>query len=152
MNTVFDFAPLSRAGIGFDHLFDLLAEATKLDNPDNYPPYNIEKAGDDSYRVTLALAGWQPGEIEITTQPNQLVVFGKKTEPENGEYLYRGLYGGVFERRFNMADYVKVAGARMENGLLIIDLVREVPEELKPRRIPIGAATRPKTIENQRAA
>jgi molecular chaperone IbpA len=153
MSTVFDFAPLSRSGIGFDRLFDMLDQATKVAPADNFPPYNIEKTGDDTYRVTVAVAGFMPDELSVTTQPNLLIVFGKKAEAGNGDYLYRGMTNAVFERRFNLADYVKVTGARLENGLLQIELMREVPEAMKPRRIAIdGGGNRPKVIENQQAA
>jgi len=153
MNTVFDFAPLWRSGIGFDHLFDMLGQAAKTDHSDNYPPYDIEKTGEDVYRLTLALAGWMPDEIAIISEPNVLVVSGQKAEPEKNQYLYRGIPPLAFERRFNLADYVEVSEARLQNGLLTIDLVRKVPEEKKPRRIAIGAGgNEPKTIEHQQAA
>jgi len=153
MSTVFDFAPLWRSGIGFDHLFDLLGEAAKFDNSDNYPPYNIEKTGEDTYRVTLAVAGWSPNEIEVTSLPNLLIVSGRKPDGEGKEYLYRGITADGFERRFNLADYVQVKAARLENGVLTIDLVRELPEEMKPRRIQIaGNSNQPKAIEDKKAA
>src|SRR5438067_2087348 len=152
MNTMFDFAPLWRSGIGFDHLFNMLEQAGKTDQADNYPPYDIEKTGEDVYRLTLALAGWKPDEITLTAEPNVLVISGQKAEPENNQYLYRGIPGLTFERRFNLADHVEVSGARLQNGLLTIELVRNVPEEKKPRRIAIGAGgNEPKTIEHQAA-
>jgi len=152
MNTVFDFAPLWRSGIGFDHLTDLLGQAAKVDQTDNYPPYDIERTGEDVYRLTLALAGWKPDEITLITEPNVLVVSGQKAEPENAQYLYRGIPAVAFERHFNLADYVEVSEARLRNGLLTIELVRKVPEEKKPRRIVIGAGgNEPKTIEHQAA-
>jgi molecular chaperone IbpA len=152
MNTVFDVAPLWRSGIGFDHLTDLLGHAAKVDQTDKYPPYDIEKTGEDVYRLTLALAGWKPDEITLITEPNVLVVSGQKADPENDQYLYRGIPAVAFERRFNLADYVEVSEARLQNGLLIIELVRKVPEEKKPRRIAIGAGcNEPKTIEHQAA-
>ena len=152
MNTVFDFAPLWRSGIGFDHLFDMLGQAAKTDHSDNYPPYDIEKTGEDVYRLTLALAGWMPDEIAVISEPNVLVVSGQKAEPENNQYLYRGIPPLAFERRFNLADYVEVSEARLQNGLLTIDLVRKVPEEKKPRRIAIAnSGNEPKTIEHQAA-
>src|SRR5437764_1876623 len=138
MNTMLDFAPLWRSGIGFDHLTDLLRQAAQADQTDNYPPYDIEKTAEDVYRLTLALAGWKPDEITLVTEPNVLVVSGQKAEPENSEYLYRGIPVVAFERRFNLADYVEVSDARLQNGLLTIDLVRKVPEEKKPRRIAIA--------------
>ena len=152
MNTVFDFAPLWRSGIGFDHLPDLLGQAAKVDQTDNYPPYDIEKTGEDVYRLTLALAGWKPDEITLITEPNVLVLSGQKAEPKSNQYLYRGIPAVAFERRFNLADHVEVSGARLQNGLLTIDLVRKVPEEKKPRRIAIGASgNEPKTINHQAA-
>ena len=152
MNTVFDFAPLWRPGIGFDHLTDLLGEAAEVDQTDNYPPYDIEKTGEDLYRLTLALAGWKPDEITLITEPNVLVVAGQKADPENNEYLYRGIPTVAFERRFNLADHLEISEARLQNGLLTIELERKVPEEKKPRRIAIGAGNELKTIENQQAA
>jgi molecular chaperone IbpA len=152
MNTVFDFAPLWRSAIGFDHLLDMLGEAAKTDHPDNYPPYDIEKTGEDVYRLTLALAGWMPDEITVITESSVLVVSGQKAEAENKQYLYRGIPPVAFERRFNLADYVEVSEARLQNGLLTIELVRKVPEEMKPRRIGIASGNEPKTIEDQQAA
>jgi molecular chaperone IbpA len=149
MNTMFDFAPLRRSGIGFDHLFDMLGQAAKV-QADNYPPYDIEKTGEDVYRLTLALAGWMPDEIMVTTEQNVLVVSGQKPEPENNQYLFRGIPAVAFERRFNLTDYFEVSEARLQNGLLTVALVRKVPEEKKPRRIAIG--NKPKTIEHQQAA
>ena len=152
MNTVFDFAPLWRSGIGFDHLPDLLGQAAKVDQTDNYPPYDIEKTGEDVYRLTLALAGWKPDEITLITEPNVLVLSGQKAEPKSNQHLYQGIPAVAFERRFNLADHVEVSGARLQNGLLTIDLVRKVPEEKKPRRIAIGASgNEPKTINHQAA-
>ena len=152
MNTVFDFAPLWRSGIGFDHLTDLLGQAAKVDQTDKYPPYDIEKTGEDVYRLTLALAGWKPDEITVISEPNVLVVAGQKAEPENPQYLYRGIPALAFERRFNLADHIEVSGARLQNALLTIELVRKVPEEKKPRRIAIGAGgNEPKTIQHQAA-
>ena len=151
MSTMFDFAPLWRSGIGFDHLFDMLGQAAKADQADNYPPYDIEKTGADAYRVTLAVAGWKPDEITVTAEPNVLVVSGQQTEPEGKQYLYRGLPLVVFERRFNLADHVQVREARMADGLLTIDLMREIPEALKPRRIQIANSKPPET-EHQQAA
>jgi molecular chaperone IbpA len=152
MNTVFDFAPLWRSGVGFDRLFDMLDQAGKWEPADNYPPYNIEKTGEDAYRVTLAVAGFTPEEISITSQPNLLVVSGKKAESHGGSYLHQGIAGRGFERRFNLAEHVKVTAARLENGLLAIELVREVPEEMKPRRIPIASSAQPQAIEEKQAA
>ena len=112
MNTVFDFAPLWRSGVGFDRLLDLLDQAGKWEPIDNYPPYNIEKTGDDMYRITLAVAGFTPDELSITSEPNFLVVNGKKAETKGGSYLHQGIAGRVFERRFSLAEHVKVTAAR----------------------------------------
>jgi molecular chaperone IbpA len=153
MNTMYDFAPLWRSGIGFDHLFNVLEQVGKTDQAENHPPYDIEKTGEDRYRLTLALAGWMPDEITVITEANVLVVSGQKAEPENPQYLYRGIPAVAFERRFNLADYVEVSEARLQNGLLSIDLVRKVPEEMKPRRIAIAnGGSEPKMIEHQQAA
>jgi molecular chaperone IbpA len=136
----FDVAPLYRSAIGFDRLMDLLQSAGQGDLGDNYPPYNIEKTGEDSYRITMAVAGFAVDEITITAQQNVLIVAGAKQGDDGGVYLHRGIGARAFERRFDLADFVKVTGASLENGLLSIDLTREVPEEMKPRRIEIQAA------------
>src|SRR5205823_8226871 len=137
MNTVFDFAPLWRSGIGFDYMADMLGQAAKVEPTDKYPPYDIEKTGDDDYRLMLALAGWSPNEITVTAEPNVLVVSGQQADHEGKQYLYRGIPTAAFERRFNLADHVQIRQARMANGLLSIDLAREVPEAMKPRQIQI---------------
>jgi len=153
MRTAFDFAPLSRLSVGFDRLFDLLDQTTQLDPPDNYPPYNIERTGENAYRVTLAVAGFAPEELSIVSQPNQLVVTGRKAEGQSGEFLYQGLAGRPFERQFSLADHVKVTDATLKNGLLVINLVRELPEAMKPRRIEIvDQDQRSKSIEGKTAA
>jgi molecular chaperone IbpA len=152
MSTVLDFAPLWRTGIGFDRLFDLLAQAVKFEPSDNYPQYSIEKAGEDAYRITLALAGFTADELSITTQPNLLIVSGRKAAGQGGEYLYQGIANRAFERRFSLADYVQVSGARLENGLLTIELARELPDAMKPRRIPIASNGEPLAIQQEQAA
>jgi molecular chaperone IbpA len=152
MNTVFDFAPLWRSGIGFDRLVDWLDQAVKWESADNYPPYNIEKLGDNAYRITLAVAGFTASELSVTTQPNLLTVSGKKSEAQGSQYLHHGLAARAFERKFNLADYVKATGARLENGLLLIELLREVPDEMKPRRIAIANSNEPQAIESKQAA
>jgi molecular chaperone IbpA len=153
MNTMFDFAPLWRTGIGFDHLFDVLGQAAKTAEA-GYPPYDIERTGEDAYRVTLALAGWTPEEVTVVTEPNLLVIKGKKASQGNGGgFLYRGIPADTFERRFNLAEYVNVAGATLQNGLLTIELVREVPEAMKPRKIAIATnGNAMKAIEQDRKA
>ncbi len=133
-----DFAPLNRSSIGFDRLFDLMENATHLEQADSYPPYNIEKIGEDAYRITLAVAGFDREELAITSLPNQLIVAGRRAQDSAGEYLYQGIAGRAFERRFSLADHVRVTGATLQNGLLAIDLAREVPEAAKPRRIEIA--------------
>lgn len=152
MNTVFDFAPLWRCGVGFDRLFDLLEEAGKLETNDNYPPYNIEKTGEDAYRVTLAVAGFTADDLLVVSEPNLLIVSGRMGDAQDREYLYKGIATRAFERRFNLADYVKVTGAHLENGLLTIELVRQLPEAMKPRRITIESNGEPPAIEQKQAA
>jgi molecular chaperone IbpA len=135
----FDFTPYRRSTVGFDRLFDLLENASRGSSGDNYPPFNIERRGDDSYRITLAVAGFKPGDIEITAQQNLLVVQGRKPDEQPGaEYLHVGIAQRGFERRFELADFVRVADANLEDGLLVIDLLREVPDAMKPRKITIG--------------
>ena len=148
MGTI-DFAPLFRSTVGFDRLFDMLDGATRYEPTDNYPPYNIEKTGDDTYRITMAVAGFASEDLSITAQPNLLVVTGQKPKQDGVQYLHHGLATRAFERRFNLADYVQVKGASLENGLLFVDLVREIPEAMRPRSIQIGEATQPKTIESK---
>ncbi len=133
-----DFAPLNRSSIGFDRLFDLMEDAIRLEQPDSYQHYNIEKTGEDAYRITLAVAGYEKEELAITSQANLLIVAGRKAQESAGEYLYQGIAGRAFERRFSLADHVRVTGASLHNGLLAIDLTREVPEAAKPRRIEIA--------------
>jgi molecular chaperone IbpA len=143
---------LWRSTIGFDRTLDVLGQMTNGENPTKYPPYDIERTGDDAYRLTLAVAGWLPNEITVTTESNQLVISGNKTEPRGTQYLYQGIPWVAFERRFSLADYVQVHEARMVDGLLVIDLVREVPEALKPRRIQIANGNEPPALEHQQAA
>lgn len=139
--TTFDYAPLSRSTIGFDRLLDMVSAAQRAGSEDNYPPYNIQRLGDDSYQISLAVAGFGPDEIAITAEQNVLTIEGKKAEKEQGEYLYRGISASHFKRQFNLADYVQVKNATFENGLLRIELAREIPEAMKPRRIAINGAT-----------
>ena len=137
-----DFTPYRRSTVGFDRLFDLLENTARNAGGDNYPPFNIERRGEDTYRITLAVAGFRPGDLDITAQQNLLTVIGRKREdaPE-GEMLHVGIANRGFERRFELADYVRVADADMSDGLLVIDLVREVPEAMKPKKIAIGGNT-----------
>jgi molecular chaperone IbpA len=116
------------------------------------PPYNIEKTGDNAYRITIAVAGFTPDELSITSQPNLLIVSGKKAEVPGGRYLYQGIAGRAFERKLNLAEYVQVSEARFQDGLLIIELVRELPDVMKPRRIAIVNSDEPQAIEDKQAA
>ncbi len=138
MRTI-DFTPFTRSAIGFEHLFDLLNNQVS-ESADNYPPYDIVRTGDDTFRINLAVAGFAPSDITITAQQNLLIVAGRKAETEKAEYLYQGISARAFERRFNLADYVEVENAAFENGLLRLNLARKVPEAMKPRRIEINAA------------
>jgi len=149
----FDFTPFYRSSVGFDRLFNLLDQTSLGETAPAWPPYNVEKVGDDHYRITMAVAGFGSDEIEITQKENTLLVAGQKhPEQENGQILHRGIASRAFNQSFNLADYVKVTNASLENGLLTVDLVREVPEELKPRRIQIASGDGRKTIEHAKAA
>lgn len=139
-----DFTPLYRSSIGFDRMVDMLENASRVASFDNWPPYDIVKVDDDDYRITMAVAGFSQDQLTITYQPNMLVVSGSQSGDANGQYLYRGINGRAFERRFELADHVKVAGASLENGLLSIDLKRKVPEEMKPRKVEISGTPMPK--------
>jgi molecular chaperone IbpA len=153
MRTNLNFSPLFRSTIGFDRVFDLLENASRAQSFESWPPYDIVRTSDDSYRITMAVAGFAEADLSITHQPNLLIVAGNKPE-EEGDYLHRGIPGTSFERRFELADHVKVASANLQNGLLTINLVREVPEEMKPRKIAIKAeaAGESKTIEGSKQA
>jgi molecular chaperone IbpA len=133
----YDLNPLWRSTIGFDRLFDLLDE-TQHRTEDNYPPYNIERLGEDRYHISLALAGFSPDEIAVTAEQNVLTVEGRKSDKDQHEYLYQGISARPFKRQFNLADYVQVKSARFDNGMLRVELVREIPESMKPRRIAIA--------------
>jgi molecular chaperone IbpA len=150
MRTDFDFAPYYRATVGFDRIFDLLDSVASQSGNGGYPPYNIEKTGDDSWRIVMAVAGFTEAELNLTQKEDELLVTGK-TQPRNDttDYLYRGIAGRDFERRFQLADHVKVLGAKLLNGLLSIDLKRELPEEKKPRAIRIELEGSPRTITQQ---
>ena len=134
----YDVAPLYRSTVGFDRLFDLLAQADRVDPTTTWPPYNIEKVADDQYRITMAVAGFSPDEIELTQHNTTLLVSGQRKGGDERQYLHRGIAGRSFRQTFNLADHVKVMGADLANGLLTVELKREVPEALKPRRIAIG--------------
>ena len=146
----FDFTPYRRSTVGFDRLFDLLENHARGSAGDNYPPFNIERRGDDAYRITLAVAGFKPGEIDITAQQNLLIVQGRKgEESQPGQFLHVGIAQRAFERRFELADYVRVDAANLEDGLLVIDLVREVPEAMKPKKIAINGQAPLSLVENE---
>jgi molecular chaperone IbpA len=148
----FDFSPLWRSTIGFDHLADLLDASLRQPTEDNYPPYNVERSGDDAYRISLAVAGFGADDVTVTAEQNTLIIEGRKPEVPAREYLYHGIAARPFRRVFNLADHVKVKQASFENGLLIIDLAREVPESMKPRRIPIASPASSHQIEQKKAA
>lgn len=141
MRTTFDFAPLWRSTIGFDHLADLVDSTLRQAGEDNYPPYNIERSGEDQYRITLAVAGFGVNDITVTAEQNALTIEGRKPDGASREYLYQGIAARPFRRVFNLADYVQVKQASFQDGLLIIDLLREIPEAMKARRIPIAGAS-----------
>ncbi len=149
----FDFAPLYRATVGFDHVADLMDRVLNADvSQPAYPPYNIEKTAEDAYRISIAVAGFGEDELSVEVKENSLVVSARKAETvENGTYLHRGIATRAFERKFQLADHIRATGAAHENGMLHIDLVREVPEALKPRRIQIASANGDtKVVEHKR--
>lgn len=146
----YDLSPLYRTSVGFDRLASLLESVSTVDSGSGYPPYNIEKSSDDAYRITIAVAGFSEDELSIEAKEHQLVISGRKAAEESERtFLHRGIANRAFEKRFQLADHVRAVGATTENGLLHVDLVREVPEALKPRRIAIsnGAPAQPETIE-----
>jgi molecular chaperone IbpA len=145
----YDFSPYRRSTVGFDRLFDFL-ENTNRAEQDNYPPFDIEKLGDDSYRITLAVAGFKRDEIEIVAHQNLLTITGRRSEDRgrDGSFLHIGIATRAFERKFELADFVRVTAADLADGLLRIELAREVPEAMKPRKIDIGGET-PTTIESR---
>ena len=147
-----DFAPLYRSAIGFDRVMNLLQDSLHQAPADNYPPYNIEKTGEQTYRITLAVAGFTLDDIAITARPNQLLVTGKRQAKDGVQYLHQGIAQRGFDRRFELADHIEVTGAALENGLLSIELKREVPEAMKPRTIQItSGSVQPKVIDQQAA-
>jgi molecular chaperone IbpA len=150
----YDLSPLYRSTIGFDRLFSLLDQAAPENAATSYPPYNIERTGENAYRLTLAVAGFGENELSIESRQNAVTIKGAKEaakEGESHEMLYQGIAARAFERRFQLADHVQVSGARLENGLLHVDLVREIPEAQRPRTIPIGDGA-PKGVEKPKAA
>jgi molecular chaperone IbpA len=152
--TNFDLSPFWRSTVGFDRLFNMLEDdGWRMASEQNYPPYNIERTGEDSYEVTLAVAGFSPEEVTITAEQNVLTVEGRKADKTERDYLYHGISARAFRRQFNLADYVKVTGATFDNGLLQIRLVREIPEAMKPRRIEIKTgAPAQKQVDHLKAA
>lgn len=143
MRSAFDFAPYRRSTVGFDRLFDML-ENTSGQAQENYPPFDLIKTGENDYRIELAVAGFKPEEIDITAQQNVLLVSGRKAEDsgrEGADYIYRGIANRSFERRFALADHIQVRGADMKDGVLAIELVREIPEAMKPRKISVGTGS-----------
>ena len=149
----FDLSPLYRSTVGFDRLARMLDEVSTFEAP-AYPPYNIERLGEDEYRITIAVAGFSAADVVIEIKGNALTVSGKKAEKSEGktEYLHQGIAGRAFERRFQLADHVEVKGAEMDNGLLHLSLKREIPEAMKPRTIAIGTVGEPKVLEARKAA
>lgn len=150
----FDLSPLYRTAIGFDRVADMLSTAARNDSG-GYPPYNIESLGEDQYRISMAVAGFSQSDLDIVVENDKLTISGRKSQPEeevNRQYLYRGIATRSFERRFQLADHMKVLNANLENGLLHIDLAREVPEAMKPRRIEIGDAVSSKLIQGEEVA
>jgi molecular chaperone IbpA len=138
----YDFSPLFRTAIGFDRLARLMDTAASAAEVPSYPPYNIERTGDDTYRLVMAVAGFSPEDIELTVKESTLIVSGRVNEAQKGDVLYRGIAGRAFERRFVLADHIVVEGADLQNGLLLVGLKRVVPEALKPRRIAISGQTK----------
>ena len=140
--TTFDFSPLFRTSVGYDRLASLMNAAHRGETGNSYPPYNIQKGGENQYRITMAVAGFAEADLSITTENNKLIVTGSKPEDKEDDsksFLYRGIATRNFEKRFNLAEHVKVSGARLDNGLLHIELEREIPEAMKPRKIAIQA-------------
>lgn len=145
----FDFTPYRRSTVGFDRLFDLLEGQARVNAGDNYPPFNIERRGQDAYRITLAVAGFRPEDLDITAQQNLLVIQGRKKDDERDtEFLHVGIANRGFERRFELADYVRVDDAKLADGLLAIDLVREVPEAMKPKKITVSGQKTLEVVKN----
>jgi molecular chaperone IbpA len=145
MRSAFDFAPFRRSTVGFDRLFDMLENNSFGPAQENNPPFDLRKVGDNEYRIELAVAGFKPDELDITAQQNVLIVSGRKSEEgedKGADYIYRGIANRSFERRFALADHIQVKGADMHDGMLAIDLVREIPESMKPKRIDIAAGRR----------
>ena len=153
MRSAFDFAPYRRSTVGFDRLFDMLENSTGQ-TQENYPPFDLIKKGENDYCIQLAVAGFKPDEIDITAQQNVLLVTGRKsdeTEEKGSDFIYRGIANRSFERRFALADHIQVKGADLKDGLLSIELVREIPEAMKPRKIDIGGSQHTIEAEAEKA-
>ena len=145
MRSAFDFSPFRRSTVGFDRLFDMLENSSVGQSQENYPPFDLIKKGENDYCIQLAVAGFKPDEIDITAQQNVLIVSGRKSEESDergSDFIYRGIANRSFERRFALADHIQVRGADLKDGLLAIELVREIPEAMKPRKIDIGSSER----------
>ena len=138
MRTTLDFTPFFRSSIGFDRMLNALEATSRIETANNWPPYDITKTGEDDYRITMAVAGFSQDELGITQERNVLIVSGQKANEDAGQYLHRGIAGRAFAQRFELADHIKVVGANLDKGLLTIDLKRDLPEEMKPRRIEIA--------------
>ncbi|WP_429069717.1 Hsp20 family protein [Bosea sp. OAE752] len=157
MGTTFDLTSLFRSSIGFDRMLNALETASRVEPINSWPPYDIAKMGEDDYRITMAVAGFSQDDLTVTQEQNMLIVSGQKDGVDDERYLHRGIPGQAFQRRFELADHVKVVDASLVNGLLTIDLRRELPEEMKPRRIEIGTGkvlpkVEPKAVETAKQA
>lgn len=150
MRTNFDFTPFRRSTVGFDRLFDMLENGLNAQSTEAYPPFDLVQEDGDRYRIDIAVAGFHPDEIEVTSHQHMLTVSGRKSTNEDRSYIHRGIAARNFERRFALADYVRVDKAELKDGLLSIELVREIPEEMKPRRIEIGSSSGARRIEHSR--
>ncbi len=150
MRSAFDFTPFRRSAVGFDRLFDMLESSAAGANGENYPPFDLIKVDDNRYRIEIAVAGFRREEIEITSHQNVLIIRGQKGEDSGNTYVHRGIATRSFERRFALADHIQVTGADLQDGMLAIDLVREIPEAMKPRKIEIGGSTSPRPEPEQR--
>jgi len=157
MATGFDFSPLFRSSVGFDRVFELLENASKMQAVGNWPPYDLVRTGEDNYRIVLAVPGFTEPDLDLSFQPNLLVINGTKAQQSGGDYLHRGISSKTFEHRFQLAEHVKVNSARLSNGLLSVELARVVPDAMKPRRIRIDthdaiSNMQPARIESREAA
>ena len=155
MRSAFDFSPYRRSTVGFDRLFDMLENSSFGGSQENYPPFDLIREGENEYRIQLAVAGFKPGEIDITAQQNVLVVSGRKndeTEDQGTDFVYRGIANRSFERRFALADHIQVKDADLKDGLLSIALVREIPEAMKPRKINVGSGSERSQVESKPAS